>query len=68
MNWIDVRCPSCNKLLLKVLGLGSIIEVKCARCEAMVTWPSMRAEIKAISQERQHDTDSIRARVPGSIA
>lgn len=41
----EVRCPGCNRLLLHVKGFGCIIEIKCARCGAMVSWPSLRAEI-----------------------
>jgi len=44
---VEVRCPHCNKLLLKIdLGLAQI-EVKCHRCDLIVTWPTMRGEIQA---------------------
>ena len=35
---IPWRCPSCNTILAKVsLRPGSVIEIKCPRCNAMAT-------------------------------
>lgn len=37
----EVRCPCCEHLLFKVMGLGCIIEIVCRRCGAMIRWPEV---------------------------
>jgi phage FluMu protein Com len=34
---IEIRCPSCDKLLLKAQGEKVTIEVKCIRCREIIT-------------------------------
>ena len=45
MDWLEVRCPECDKLLFKVIWLGAIIEIVCPRCGTMVRWPTIAPEI-----------------------
>lgn len=45
MNWLEVRCPTCHKLLLKINGLCCIIEVACPKCKLLVRWPVLAAEV-----------------------
>lgn len=35
---IEVRCPQCDRLLCRVDGLGTEVEIKC-RCGCIVVWP-----------------------------
>lgn len=35
----EVRCPQCDRLLLRVSGLARDIEIKCPRCGIVVVWP-----------------------------
>ena len=35
---VDVRCPQCDRLLCRVDGVGSKVEIKC-RCGCVVEWP-----------------------------
>jgi hypothetical protein len=42
---IEVRCPKCNRLLFKTAAPGPQIEIFCRYCDALITWPSLRAEI-----------------------
>ncbi len=39
-GWRQVRCPECNKLLLKVKGIAEI-ETVCPRCSSKVLWPDL---------------------------
>lgn len=32
----ELRCPYCNKLLLKIHGAGYVIATKCPRCREAV--------------------------------
>lgn len=48
---IEVRCPQCNKLLLRVAGMGSLVETKCDRCGAMVRYPKLAPEIFSTEKE-----------------
>ena len=40
----DIRCV-CRKLLMRVAGLGCIIETVCPRCGAQVRWPTLAVEV-----------------------
>jgi len=55
-GWIDVRCPSCNKLLFRARGLGCIIEVRCwnRNCKALVQWPMSRMAEVVLQHERRN--------------
>ena len=53
MEWLEVRCPKCHKLLLRIFGLGCLLEVKCSRCDTLVAWPSLTSEIKESSNENR---------------
>ena len=53
VEWLEVRCPNCHKLLARILWFGCILEVKCDRFKMLVTWPSLTAEIK--SSEENHE-------------
>lgn len=33
---MNIRCPSCEALLLRMSGVGSVIEIKCKRCDQMI--------------------------------
>lgn len=39
----EIRCPKCNKLLLKGEGKG---EVKCNRCKTIVEYDTSKKEIR----------------------
>lgn len=43
---ISIRCPRCNKLLTRVAGLGTYIQVKCDRCKGLVEWPTLTPHLK----------------------
>lgn len=45
MDEIEVRCPNCRKLLLKVSGYCCIIYIICPRCGVKVKWPVMTGEV-----------------------
>lgn len=30
--YTDVRCPTCQRLLMKLDGMGTSIEIRCPRC------------------------------------
>lgn len=38
----EVRCPSCNKLLFRVIGI-TVVEIVCPRCSKKVLWPDLDA-------------------------
>lgn len=42
----EVRCPSCQKLLFKISGFGSIIEIVCRGCGQMVRYPILLPELR----------------------
>lgn len=39
-DWKEIRCVSCNRLLLKVRGIAEI-ETICPRCSSKVMWPDL---------------------------
>jgi hypothetical protein len=43
-EYIEIRCPHCNRLLLQVAGLA-MIRVKCPKCRMMVGWPVLVGEV-----------------------
>jgi len=55
-EFLDVRCPTCKKLLCKVqrgaLREDSAVEVKCEKCKKLVYYlqaPRARREVSATS-------------------
>lgn len=40
METIEVKCPKCGRLLLKVTGLAKV-ETRCRHCKIMVVWPTL---------------------------
>jgi phage FluMu protein Com len=43
-DFLDIRCPHCNRLLLQVSGLA-LIRVKCPKCRTVAQWPVCVAEV-----------------------
>lgn len=48
----ELRCPKCRRLLLKVRGIAEI-EVVCHRCGAKVIWPNLEMVVVVQLQEAQ---------------
>lgn len=44
-DFIEVRCPNCDKRLLDVSGPCCIIITICPRCKVKIRWPVMVGEI-----------------------
>lgn len=44
LDWVDVRCPDCNKLLFKIYGLA-VVETVCPRCGAKSEYPTLSPRI-----------------------
>ena len=43
-TWDKVHCPKCNKVLCEVRN-GSMIVIKCPRCNLFVRYPAQHGEI-----------------------
>lgn len=44
VEWLEVRCPSCRRLLFKVFGLA-LVETVCPRCGTKSEWPTLSPAI-----------------------
>ncbi len=47
---IEVRCPNCNRLLLRMGGFG-LVEIRCPKCKALVRYPKLVPEIFSSEKE-----------------
>ncbi len=56
VKFIELRCPVCNQLLLRVAGIGCVIEIKCWRNDCskpLLRYPTPQFEIvKAIPKAK----------------
>jgi ribosomal protein S27E len=50
VDFREVRCPKCHRLLLKVRGIAEI-SIVCHRCGSLVIWPAL--DLAIVVQEAQ---------------